>query len=120
MMKQKTRAYSAKTTAKKNPSQAPFSVPPQKAFYFYTNIGAPTGQIASSLEDFNNKLKSVNVASIEFHMQRGDFENWIRDIFHNSKLAARLKLIKALGLKGEKLREAVYEEVKRNMLIHPN
>jgi hypothetical protein len=119
VLKQKTRAYSAKTTAKKDPS-TPFSVPPQRAFYFYTNIGAPTGQVASSLEDFNNKLKSVNVASIEFHMQRGDFENWIRDVFHNSKLAARLKLIKALGLKGEKLREAVYEEVKRNILIHPN
>jgi hypothetical protein len=120
VLKQKTRAYSPKTTARKNPSQAPFSVPPQKAFYFYTNIGAPTGQVASSLEGFANQLKTVNVASIEFHMQRGDFENWIRDVFHNNKLAARLKLIKALGLKGEKLREAVYEEVKRNMAIHPN
>jgi len=120
VLKQKTRAYSAKTTAKKNPSQTSFSAPPQKAFYFYTNIGAPTGQIASSLDEFSNQLKAVNVASIEFHIQRGDFENWVRDIFHNNKLAARLKLIKALGLKGEKLREAVYEEVKRNMLIHPN
>ena len=119
MLKEKTRAYSAKTTGKKNLSTS-FSVPPKSAFYFYTNIGAPTGQFASSLEEFSDKLKSVNVASIEFHMQRGDFENWVKGVFHNYKLAERLKVVKSLGLKGDKLRDAVYEEVKRNMLIHPN
>jgi len=94
------------------------SVPPQKAFYFYRDIGAPTGKPASSLDEFSHQLETVDAASIEFHVKRGDFENWVRDVFHNNKLAERLRTIKTLGLRGEQLRKVVREEVQRNMLIY--
>lgn len=99
-------------------SHTPSSVPPQKAFYFYRDIGAPIGKSASSLEEFSHQIETVDASSIEFHVKRGDFENWIRDIFHNSKLAKRLSTIKTLGLRGEQLRKVVREEVQRNMLIY--
>lgn len=85
---------------------------PQSAFYFYTDIGVPTGKAATSLEEFCNQLKTIDVASIEFHMERGDFENWVRNVLGDMELAARLEKIKMLALSSEELRTKVYNEVK--------
>jgi len=109
---------SSKLRISKKSSKPLSSVPPQKAFYFYRDIGAPIGKSASSLEEFSHQLETVDASSIEFHVKRGDFENWVRDIFHNNKLAGRLRTIKTLGLRGEQLRKVVREEVQRNMLIY--
>jgi len=115
----KSKVPTTKPMVSKKSPKAPSSVPPQKAFYFYRDIGAPTGKSASSLEEFSHQLETVDANSIEFHVKRGDFENWIRDIFHNNKLAKRLTTIKTLGLRGEQLRKIVHEEVQRNILIYP-
>jgi len=85
---------------------------PQSAFYFYTDVGAPTGKAAASLEEFCNQLKTIGVTSIEFHMRRGDFENWVKNVLGDMELAARLERIKILSLSGEELRTKVYDEVK--------
>src|SRR5207249_9870675 len=53
-------------------------VPPQNAFYFYRSIGAPTGAAARNLSDFVGVLNSIDIASIQFHAGRGDFDNWLR------------------------------------------
>lgn len=110
---------STKPRASKRSPKTPISVPPQKAFYFYRDIGAPMGKSASSLKEFSHQLETIDAESIEFHTKRGDFENWVKDIFRNNKLAKRLKTIKTLGLRGEQLRKVVHEEVQRNMLIYP-
>jgi len=85
---------------------------PQSAFYFYTDVGAPTGKAAASLEEFCNQLKTIGVTSIEFHMGRGDFENWVKNVLGDMELAARLERIKILSLSGEELRTKVYDEVR--------
>ena len=85
---------------------------PQSAFYFYTDVGAPTGKAAASLGEFCNQLKTIDVASIEFHMGRGDFENWVKNVLGDMELAATLERIKMLSLSGEELRTKVYNEVK--------
>lgn len=85
---------------------------PQSAFYFYTDVGAPTGKAAASLEEFCNQLKTIDVASITFHMERGDFGNWVKNVLGDMELAARLEKIKMLALSGEELRTKVYNEVK--------
>ena len=85
---------------------------PQSAFYFYTDVGAPTGKAAASLEEFCNQLKTIGVTSIEFHMGRGDFENWVKNVLGDMELAARLERIKILSLSGEELRTKVCHEVK--------
>lgn len=49
----------------------------EEAFYFFTSIGNYTGQSASSLEEFLQKIKDMNIKSLEFHLFREDFERWI-------------------------------------------
>jgi hypothetical protein len=61
-----------------------------EAFYFYEDIGKPTGESANSLSDFLEKIKSVKLESLVFHLQRGDFQNWINKILGDSRLANRL------------------------------
>jgi len=87
-------------------------VRPQSAFYFYTDVGAPTGKAAASLEEFCNQLKTIDVASVKFHMRRGDFENWVKNVLGDMELAARLEKIRTLSLSGEQLRTKIYDEVK--------
>jgi hypothetical protein len=59
------------------------SVPREKAFYFFTSIGNYTGESASSLKEFMEKINEVNVKSLEFHLYRGDFEKWIDEVLED-------------------------------------
>jgi len=85
-------------------------VGPEKAFHFYAAIGKPTGQMALSLEDFAKKVRIISVASLEFHQVRGDFANWIRDIFNELSLAEKIEKIEE---KGESLRRRIIETLER-------
>ncbi|HLN44254.1 MAG TPA: DUF5752 family protein [Candidatus Sulfotelmatobacter sp.] len=62
-------------------------VPYQEGFRFSLGIGNYTGQVATSLEDFAEMLRTVDLRSIDFHMQRHDFEKWVKDVFGDDKLA---------------------------------
>jgi hypothetical protein len=62
----------------------------KEAFYFYEDIGKPTGESARSLSDFLEKTKSVKLKSVLFHLQRKDFQNWIKETLGDSKLARRI------------------------------
>jgi len=62
----------------------------QEAFYFYENIGKPLGESAKSLSDLLEKVKSVKLESLVFHLQRKDFQNWIKKTIGDTKLATRL------------------------------
>ncbi len=62
-------------------------VPYQEGFRFYTSVGDFTGQVATSLEDFAEMLRTVDLRSIDFHMGRHDFEKWITDVFGDERLA---------------------------------
>jgi hypothetical protein len=62
----------------------------QDAFYFYEAVGKPSGEIARSLSDFLDKVKSVKTESLIFHLQRRDFQSWVRKILGDSKLAREL------------------------------
>ncbi len=86
-------------------------VPPQNAFYFYRSIGAPTGAAARSLSDFVGVLSSIDIASIQFHIGRGDFENWLRMLGDNS-LAQQITGLKEKKLSGEQLRLRLVDVVK--------
>jgi hypothetical protein len=81
--------------------------PPEEAFYFYAGIGQFLGVSSDSLADFCDKIRSVDIRSIEFHVTRGDFEAWIRHL-GDTGLERRLRLIREMGLTGEALRERLY------------
>lgn len=65
----------------------------EEAFYFYEAIGKPTGESARSLSDFLEKIKSVKLESLLFHLQRKDFQTWIKKILGDSKLARKMDRI---------------------------
>jgi len=86
-------------------------VPPQNAFYFYRSIGAPTGAAARNLSDFVGVLNSIDIASIQFHAGRGDFENWLRMLGEDS-LARQITGLNEKKLSGEQLRMRLVDVVK--------
>lgn len=65
----------------------------QEAFHFYETVGKPAGENATSLFDFLEKIKSLKLESILFHLQRKDFENWIEITLGDSKLAKSIARI---------------------------
>ena len=70
------------------------SLSDEEAFYFYESIGKPTGEIARSLQDFLEKIRSVKLESLLFHLQRKDFQNWIQKTLDDPKLATRIGRIR--------------------------
>jgi DNA-binding PadR family transcriptional regulator len=86
-------------------------VPLEKAFHFHTGINQYLGVYANSLNDFCDKIQKIDLKSIEFHLQRKDFELWLRSL-GDLELAKRMELIRGMNLSGEKLRKKVYETVK--------
>jgi hypothetical protein len=90
------------------------SVPPQNAFYFYRAIGAPTGAAARNLTDFLGIINTIDITSLQFHLGRGDFENWIKMLGDNT-LAKQVASLKEKRLRGEELRSELVDTVKARL-----
>jgi DNA-binding transcriptional ArsR family regulator len=86
-------------------------LPAEKAFHFYADIGKPLNMYAASLGDFRDKILKVDVPSIEFHINRGDFEAWFAGL-GDIELARKALLIREQKTSGENLRRKLYEVVK--------
>lgn len=85
------------------------SVPQNKCFFFYTGLGPSncTNISACNLLEFKDKIRVVDVKSLEFHIPRGDIKKWVRDVLGDAELAEKIEGIKRLNLKGEQLRSRV-------------
>lgn len=83
-------------------------VPLEKAFYFYTGIGKYSGAYATSLPDFCDKIQTINIESIKFHVPRKDFEFWLEGL-GDLELAKKISLIREEGVIGEDLRKRIHE-----------
>jgi hypothetical protein len=70
-------------------------------------IAQPTGLLAKTVKDFYELVQQVDVASLEFHLYRGDFENWIRTACDDTAFADELASMKKAQLKGENLRKEI-------------
>lgn len=86
----------------------------EEAFYFYEDVGKPTGESARSLRDFMGKVKSAKLESLIFHLKRSDFRNWAEKTLRDSKLAERLAEIPATNSKSlrTKISSAVRNRIK--------
>jgi hypothetical protein len=69
------------------------TVPFGDGFHFFTESMEYTGIIATSLFEFEEKLKIVSIQSIEYHFRRHDFQRWIIDSVGDVKLAAQIALL---------------------------
>ena len=83
------------------------SLPVNLRFGFYFAVGHPLGVSAGSIKEFYTLVSKLNVVSVEFHLTKGDFENWFRTAVGDEALADELAKIKEKDLKGEDLRKAV-------------
>jgi alpha-amylase len=88
-------------------------LPSWNAFWFNKSTKEYTGHYAISLAEFSDKIRSVDIDSIEFHAYRGDFPKWIRDALHDDELAKELEDIISKGYHGEELRNAIYNAVRK-------
>lgn len=95
-------------TTKNQASQILNPIPHERAFHFYTKVGHYTGVSANSLQDFCDKIQKVNTQTIEFHMPRKDFDNWIHNL-GDDELARKIAIIREQGLSGEELRRKITE-----------
>ena len=84
--------------------------PKDKAFHFYACIGKPLDCYAHSLPDFCYRILKISADSLEFHLNRGDFENWFTSL-GDMELARKIALLKDKNLAGEELRSRLYEIV---------
>jgi len=78
-------------------------VPEEHAFHFYTDIGVDTGMNVRNLKDFCEALTKVDTRSLEFHVSRGDFENWLR-FLGDSVLAVQVAKLRNKNVKGDELK----------------
>lgn len=86
-------------------------LPAEKSFHFYADVGKPLNVFAANLQDFCDKISEVDVSSIEFHTDRGDFEAWFTAL-GDIELARKALLIKERKTSGEEMRDKLCEIVK--------
>ncbi len=90
------------------------TVPPDKSFLFFEDIGKYTGRLATNLDDFCEIIRTIDIKSLTFHFRRGDYERWISESLHDVQLARRLKRIKKSS-SGDELRKNMLHVVGRRL-----
>jgi hypothetical protein len=84
--------------------------PAEKAFHFYADVGKPLNAFAASLGDFCDKIRSIDVSAVEFHVHRGDFEAWFTGL-GDAELVRKTLLVREQKMFGEELRNKLCEVV---------
>lgn len=79
-------------------------LPEEMSFRFYRGIDQPADLTARTLEEFYKIIKKISVDSLEFHLYRGDFENWLKEACKEPGLAHEIEHVKEDCLKGDELR----------------
>jgi hypothetical protein len=82
-------------------------------FYFCVDIGDYTGLSAASYEDFLASIKKVEAKSLNFHLERGDFEKWVSDILKDEELAKEIGELRSQKLRGRALRNRLHSIVSK-------
>ena len=88
----------------------------EKAFHFYTDLEKPLNLYANGLQDFSKKISQVDAGVLEFHVCRGDFENWFASL-GDVELAKKMALLKGTGIRGEQLRTKLCEIVESRCIV---
>jgi len=92
------------------------SMPNEKSFHFYADLGKPLSLNAYSLQDFCDKILKVDMDSIEFHMSRGDFEGWFTCL-GDLELAKKTSFLKEKKMVGEELRTRLHDIISDRVTV---
>jgi len=87
------------------------SVMPDEAFYFYREIGQPTGATSKSLDEFATIVKGIDPSSVSFHVERGDFDSWFR-MLGDKPLADQVATLRGMNISPDELRGKVSSMVR--------
>jgi len=87
----------------------------EKAFHFYIDLEKPLNLYADRLADFSKKLSQIDAGVLEFHVCRGDFENWFASL-GDVELTKKMALLKGMGILGEQLRTKLCEIVENRCM----
>ncbi len=90
------------------------TVPPDQSFLFFEDLGKYTGKLAANLADFCENMKTIDVKSVTFHFERGDYERWIKETLHDAELARKLKRMKKSS-SGEQLRNKILQSLRKRL-----
>jgi len=101
-------------TSGADPSEILRTVPPDQSFLFFEDIGKYTGRLAANLADFCEDIRTINMNSLTFHFERGDYERWVRETLHDLQLARRFKRISKSN-SGEKLRNKILQVARKRL-----
>jgi len=97
------------------------NVPHDKEFRFFTDLDRSTGETATSLVTFAQRLEGISADSVKFHFQRNDFQNWIQTSVGDGVLAERINLISGqlpVGALRNELVKTVQERVSQLRILH--
>lgn len=83
------------------------TLPREKRFYFHDGGGAYLGQSAANLWEFQHLLSSVAAGSLRYHLERGDFAHWVREVLRDHELARRMERLSRRTLADAALRQAL-------------
>jgi Family of unknown function (DUF5752) len=91
------------------------TVPHDREFHFFIDLCRSTGETATSLDTFAQKLERINADSVKFHFQRNDFQNWIQTTVGDGVLAERINHISG-QLPVEDLRNELVKTVQQRIV----
>ena len=83
--------------------------------------GHYTGETATSLCSFLRELDAIDVQSIKFHFDRGDFQKWIKLTLGDEELARQVDGIEKKTQEEpllEKLKQIVQKRISELQLAH--
>lgn len=80
-------------------------LPTDKGFTFFYEFARPTNVTTHDLFEFADALNTVQIKSLQYHMERGDFERWLSQVLGDKKLASKISYVAKENLAGEKLRK---------------
>jgi hypothetical protein len=87
---------------------------PENAFLFATGEGSFTGKSAQNLYSLCEVMKTIDLKSIEFHLHRGDFENWIKYLGDDT-LALQIAKIRNMPFDGEQTRGKIVAVISKRI-----
>jgi hypothetical protein len=96
-------------------------VPQGKGFYFYSDFGRYTGECATNLITFAEKLETINDDSVKFHFQRNDYQYWIKTTVGDDVLAEQISHIsRQLSVEGLRMElvKTVQTRIAHLKLVH--
>ena len=90
------------------------TIPFEKGFHFFTESMGYTGITATSIFEFEEKLKIVSAQSVEYHFRRHDFQKWISDTIGDVELATQIDRLNT-QLSSENLRKALLKILRKRI-----